>query len=113
MACPAATAEAAICHVDFKVADGEGFRMPAVTGRASGHEAGVRKLPKHEPRVTRAPLWGFEDFGAVVWLARGLRVAACRRCLTERAVRERGIDAVRRGWAARSGRHQRGRGTGD
>ena len=32
---------------------GEGFRMPAITGLASGHGAGVRKPPMHEPAGLR------------------------------------------------------------
>jgi hypothetical protein len=32
---------------------GEGFRMPAITGLASGHGVGVRKPPMHEPAGLR------------------------------------------------------------
>ena len=39
---------------------GEGFRMPAITGCASGHGAGVRKPPMHEPAGCGGGLWGFE-----------------------------------------------------
>ena len=39
--------------------DGEGFRAPAITGRAEGHGAGVRKPPKHEPAGCDESLWRF------------------------------------------------------
>ncbi len=37
---------------------GEGFRTPAIAGRASGHGAGVRKPPKHEPAGHRCDVMG-------------------------------------------------------
>ena len=44
---------------------GEGFRMPAIAGRASGHGAGVRKPPKHEPAGLRRWSMGISRFA---WL---------------------------------------------
>ena len=46
---------------------GEGFRMPAIAGRASGHGAGVRKPPKHEPAGLRRWSMGISRFA---WLWR-------------------------------------------
>jgi predicted MFS family arabinose efflux permease len=37
---------------------GEGFRTPAIAGGASGHGAGVRKPPKHEPAGHRCDVMG-------------------------------------------------------
>jgi hypothetical protein len=38
---------------EWRDRNGEGFRMPAITGLASGHGAGVRKPPMHEPAGLR------------------------------------------------------------
>jgi hypothetical protein len=53
--------------LDVAVRDGEGFRMPAIAGRASGHGAGVRKPPKHEPAGLRRWSMGISRFA---WLWR-------------------------------------------
>jgi hypothetical protein len=45
---------------------GEGFRMPAIAGRASGDGAGVRKPPKHEPAGLRRWSMGISGF-ACLW----------------------------------------------
>ena len=36
--------------------------MPAIAGRASGHGAGVRKPPKHEPAGLRRRSMGISSF---------------------------------------------------
>ena len=41
-----------------KVYDGEGFRMPALRGRALSTRAGVRKPPKQEPAGHRCDVMG-------------------------------------------------------
>jgi two-component system CheB/CheR fusion protein len=44
---------------------GEGFRTPAIAGRASGHGAGVRKPPMHEPAGLRRWSMGISTFAWV------------------------------------------------
>ena len=49
---------------------GEGFRMPALAGRARGMGPAYGNRPSTNPRGTGATLWGFEDFGVAVWVTR-------------------------------------------
>jgi hypothetical protein len=52
---------------------GEGFRMPAIAGRASGHWAGVRKPPMHEPAGLRRRSMGISTFARVEMVAQPAR----------------------------------------
>jgi len=88
---------------------GEGFRTPALTGRAWGAGPAYGNLPSTNPRGTGATLWGFENSGAAVQAAR----AIYQRGPVVIAIYDRVVKAMRWWRATWSSCHRRGHGIGD